>query len=53
MQNNERWQELCEQATIDQDLEKLLRFMYEQNQLLDEKSPRARTVPVPADKSVK
>jgi hypothetical protein len=51
MQNNERWQELCEQASKDQDLEKLLRFMAEDNRLLEEKNLSPRTVP--GDRSVK
>jgi hypothetical protein len=41
----ERWQELCDQAIDNQDLETLIRFMEEQNRLLDEHGTRARTIP--------
>jgi len=33
----ERWRELCEQASVEQDPEKLLELVTEINRLLDEK----------------
>ena len=43
----ERWRELCEQASVEQDPDKLLELVREINQLLDEKRTR------PADKTKK
>jgi hypothetical protein len=37
MRNKERWQELCEQAAVEQDSGKLLALVQEINRLLDEK----------------
>jgi hypothetical protein len=36
----ERWRELCEQASVEQDAEKLLELVKEINQLLEEKRTR-------------
>ena len=36
----ERWRELCEQASVEQDPDKLLELVREINQLLDEKRTR-------------
>ncbi len=38
----ERWQELCEQATTEQDPDKLLVLIAEINRLLEEKDQRLR-----------
>ena len=38
--NKERWRELCEQASIEQDPEKLLNLVREINRLLEEKQAR-------------
>jgi len=38
--NKERWRELCEQASIEQDSEKLLNLVREINRLLEEKQAR-------------
>lgn len=40
MRNKERWQELCEQAAVEQDSEKLLTLVQAINQLLEEKRNR-------------
>ena len=40
MRNKERWQELCKQAAVEQDSEKLLALVQEINRLLDEKRDR-------------
>ena len=37
---NERWQEVCEQAAIEEDPEKLLKLVAEINRLLHEKLGR-------------
>jgi hypothetical protein len=36
----ERWRELCEQASVEQDPDKLLELVKEINQLLEEKRTR-------------
>jgi len=36
----ERWRELCEQASVEQDPDKLLELVREINQLLEEKRTR-------------
>ena len=38
--NKEHWRELCEQASIEQDPEKLLNLVREINRLLEEKQAR-------------
>ena len=38
--NRERWRELCEQASVEQDPKKLLELVTEINRLLDEKNIR-------------
>ena len=38
--NRERWHELCEQAAIEQDPDRLLKLMEEINRLLAEKEAR-------------
>jgi hypothetical protein len=38
--NKERWRELCEQASVEQDPKKLLELVTEINRLLDEKKIR-------------
>jgi hypothetical protein len=40
MRNKERWQELCEQAAVEQDSGKLLALVQEINRLLEEKRNR-------------
>lgn len=46
-----RWTQLCEQAAIEQDSEKLLELVKEINRLLDEKEQRLkkRDAGLPAD----
>jgi len=38
--NKERWRELCEEASLEQDPEKLLNLVREINRLLEEKQAR-------------
>jgi len=40
MRNKERWQELCEQAAVEEDSGQLLALVQEINRLLDEKKKR-------------
>ena len=40
--NRERWHNLCEQAAIEQDPERLLELIKEINQLLEEKEQRLK-----------
>jgi hypothetical protein len=40
MKNKERWQELCEQAAVEQDSQKLAALVEEINKLLQEKQDR-------------
>jgi hypothetical protein len=40
MKDNPRWQELCRQAAVEQDPEKLLELVKEIDRLLDEKHKR-------------
>jgi hypothetical protein len=48
MKDHERWMELCEQTSVEQDPVKLLELVKEINRLLDEKDARLRsTVPKP------
>ena len=39
-ENQQRWQELCEQASVEQDPEKLLKLIQEITKLLSEKRER-------------
>jgi hypothetical protein len=41
-ETKERWQQLCEQATIEQDPKKLMILIVEINRLLEEKDERLR-----------
>ena len=38
----ERWRELCEQAAVEQDTQKLMALIAEINQLLEEKEQRLK-----------
>jgi hypothetical protein len=38
----ERWRELCEQATVEQDTQKLMALIAEINRLLEEKEQRLK-----------
>jgi hypothetical protein len=40
MKDKERWRELCERASVEQDVTKLLELVEEINKLLDEKQRR-------------
>jgi hypothetical protein len=40
MKDNPRWEELCRQATVEQDPNKLMELVKEINRLLDEKHER-------------
>ena len=40
MQNKERWQELCAQAAVEQDPDRLMELVKEINELLNEKEAR-------------
>jgi hypothetical protein len=51
MRNKERWQELCKQAAVEQDSEKLLALVQEINRLLDEKRNRLLNKQSGADES--
>ena len=39
----ERWKELCEQASVEQDPERLMELVSEINRLLDEKYERVKS----------
>jgi len=45
-ETGERWKQLCEQAAVEQDPEKLLRLTPEINRLLDEKEERPKNLPL-------
>jgi len=47
----ERWLELCEQAEVEQDREKLLQLTREINRLLEEKEARLAKIYSPKDAS--
>ena len=47
----ERWLELCEQAEVEQDREKLLQLTREINRLLEEKEARLANIYSPKDAS--
>ena len=40
----EKWMQLCEQATVEQDSEKLMMLIVEINRMLDEKEQRLKRV---------
>ena len=40
MKDNPHWMQLCEQASVEQDPEKLMELIQEINRLLDEKEER-------------
>jgi hypothetical protein len=42
MKDNPHWMQLCEQASVEQDPEKLMELIQEINRLLDEKEERLR-----------
>ncbi len=42
MKNKEHWMELCEQAAVEQDAERLLELVQEINRLLEEKEQRLK-----------
>lgn len=41
-ENGERWRQLCEQAAIEQDPDKLIQLAHEITRLLDEKEERLK-----------
>jgi hypothetical protein len=43
-QTGERWRQLCEQAAVEQDPEKLLKLTQEINRLLEEKEERLKNL---------
>ena len=45
MKDKERWRELCEQAAVEQDPEKLMELVAEITRLLDEKQKRLKGSP--------
>jgi hypothetical protein len=48
VENKERWMELCEQASTEQDPERLLKFVQEINTLLEQKEALLKTgIPTP------
>jgi hypothetical protein len=51
MENKERWLELCEQASKEQDPEKLMELTQEILRLLDEKEARLKNLRRPLDPS--
>jgi len=44
-ENEERWEELCRQASVERDPEKLRQLVMEINRLLDEKEARLKGKP--------
>jgi hypothetical protein len=48
--NKERWKELCEQAAVEQDSEKLMDLIKEINRLLEEKEQRVKGRQAPSQK---
>jgi hypothetical protein len=50
MQDKEHWQELCEQAAVEQDSEKLIQLVREINRLLEEKQNRLKSARQPDSK---
>lgn len=51
-ETGERWRQLCEQASVEQDSEKLLELVKQINLLLDEKEQRLKRSTTEASKSV-
>ncbi len=49
MENREKWMELCEQASTEQDPEKLLALVQEINRLLEAKQERLSKQKLPKD----
>jgi hypothetical protein len=45
MKDNPHWMELCQQASVEQDHEKLMQLINEINRLLDDKEQRLRPAP--------
>jgi hypothetical protein len=45
-QTKEHWIELCEQAAVEQDANKLLQLITEINRMLDQKEDRLKRVPL-------
>ena len=48
-QTGERWRQLCEQAAVEQDPEKLLQLTQEINRLLEEKEERLKNLRLTPD----
>jgi hypothetical protein len=48
-ETGERWKQLCEQAAVEQDLEKLLQLTQEINRLLNEKEERLENLRLKPD----
>jgi hypothetical protein len=51
MKDKARWMELCEQAAVEQDPEKLMKLVTEINRLLEEKERRVGIIPPPRSES--
>jgi hypothetical protein len=49
MKDNSHWLELCQQASVEEDPEKLLELIHEINRLLDDKEKRLRQEPPKKD----
>jgi hypothetical protein len=49
LENREKWMELCEQASTEQDPEKLLALVQEINRLLEAKQERLNKQKLPKD----
>jgi len=49
LENREKWMELCEQASTEQDPEKLLALVQEINRLLEAKQERLNKQKTPKD----
>jgi hypothetical protein len=41
-ETKEHWQQLCEQAAVEQDAERLMELIHEINRMLDEKEQRLK-----------
>lgn len=46
----ERWQQLCEQAAVEQDPDKMLKLITEINRLLNEKEDRLKSLRLAPDR---
>ena len=53
MKEKERWRELCEQASVEQDPARLIALVTEINQLLEEKQKRLDALRTPPENSKK